>query len=95
MTVQAIVSFRIPVQQEFPAEFIARSERQFPEPRLFLNARHLYPAPDPVSIPPGYREVSSAAHPLRFAPYQYEGFTPAERRLLRTADIRMRVFVGR
>jgi hypothetical protein len=30
-------------------------------------------------------------HPLQFLPYQYEGYTPAERAALRAIDIRMRL----
>jgi hypothetical protein len=46
-----------------------------------------------VDVPPGYREIASERHPLEFLPYQYEGYSPQERRVLRTADIRMRAFV--
>jgi hypothetical protein len=30
---------------------------------------------------------------LQFRPYQYEGFTPEQRRLLRSTDMRMRVLI--
>ena len=93
ITVQAGFNFRIPLQQEFPAEFIARAQRSTPGPHVFVNARHLYPGPEPVEIKSGYREVASAAHPLEFRPYQYEGYTADERQALRTTDIRMRDFV--
>lgn len=90
---QAAINFRVPLTQEFPAEFIARIERMYPPPRVFVNARHLFPGPDPVDIPDGYREVASAPHPLEFRPYQYEGYADGERHLLRYSDIRMRAFI--
>src|SRR4051812_243392 len=90
---QAAYNFRIPLQQEYPAGFIARIERGYSGPHAFVNARHLYPGPEPVRVPPGYREAASARHPLQFLPYQYEGFTERERQVLRSTDIRMRVFV--
>lgn len=91
--VQAAFNFRIPLRQEFPAEFIASVEQRFPPPRLFVNARHMYPGPEPTSVPAGYREVAAARHPLEFRPYQYEGYTPGERELLKGADLRMRAFI--
>lgn len=90
---QAAFNFRVPLRQQFPADFIARTERTTPGPHVFVNARHLYPGPEPMEIPAGYREAASAAHPLEFLPYQYEGYTAEERRQLRIADIRMRDFV--
>jgi hypothetical protein len=90
---QAAYSFRIPLQQEYPAGFIARIEREYPGPHAFVNARHLYPGPEPAHVPPGYREAASERHPLQFLPYQYEGYTELERERLRTSDIRMRAYV--
>jgi hypothetical protein len=90
---QAAFNFRVPLQQEYPVEFVERIERTYPEPRVFVNAHHLNPEPDAVEIPPGYHEAASAPHPLEFIPYQYEGYVAGERRLLRSADIRMKVFV--
>jgi hypothetical protein len=90
---EAAINFRVPLGQEFPTEFIARIERRYPKPRVFINARHLFPGPEPMDVPDGYREVASAPHPLEFLPYQYEGYADSERRLLRSSDIRMRAFV--
>lgn len=92
VTLQAAFNFRVPLQQEYPNDFIARIAREYPAAR-FVNARHLYPGPEAVAIPPGYREVALSLHPLEYLPYQYEGFTPAERRVLRANDIRMKAFV--
>lgn len=95
VAVQAGINFRIPLRQQFPAEFIAGVEHRYPEPRLFVNAKHLYPGPEEIAIPKGYREVAAAAHPLKFRPYQYEGYAEGERRGLRLSDLRMRAYVGR
>ena len=83
-----------PLRLQFPSAFIAAVERQYPKP-VFENARHLYPGPEPVLIPPGYHEVVVAPHPLQFVPYQYEGYTAQERQVLRSEDIRMRAFAPR
>jgi len=88
---QAAVNFRIPFRQPFPSEFVAAIEQRYTSP-VFVNARHLYPGPEPMRVPAGYREVASAPHPLQFVPYQYEGYTAGERLVLRTEDIRMRAF---
>lgn len=89
---QAAVNFRVPLRQEYPNDFVARVRRDYPPPHAFVNARHLYPGPESVTIPPGYREIAVSLHPLEYLPYQYEGFTPAERRVLRARDIRMKAF---
>jgi hypothetical protein len=49
--------------------------------------------PEPVTLPKRYRVVREAPHPLQFLPYQYEGYTPAQRSALRATDIRMRLIV--
>jgi len=90
---QAAFNFRVPLRQEFPAEFIARISRAYPEPRVFINARHLFRGPEATTVPDGYREVASAPYPLEFLPYQYEGHIDSERRLFRSSDIRIRAFV--
>jgi hypothetical protein len=57
---------------------------------VLVNAQHLYPvqASQPVSAG---QESHRARHPLEFLPYQYEGYTPPERAVLRSTDISMRV----
>jgi len=59
---------------------------------VLLNAQHLYHprAPRPP-LPPGIIEVMRFPHPLQFLPYQYEGFAPMERQILRGNDISMRL----
>lgn len=80
-----------------------RSRPAFPvaldEPRIawddgathvLLNAQHLYPVLGSAPTPSG-RVLARASHPLAYRPYQYEGYVPSERALLRSADISMRV----
>ncbi len=63
-----------------------------PSEWVLLNAQHLYHprAPRPP-LPPGILEVMRFPHPLQFLPYQYEGFEPVERQVLRNNDIAMRL----
>jgi hypothetical protein len=62
-----------------------------PEDRFVLvNAQHLYPVRGVRTVSPG-RELDRARHPLAFLPYQYEGYKPPERALLRSADLSMRL----
>jgi hypothetical protein len=86
-----------PLMQEFPREFnaLARERASRAGASLWVTqyAEHLYPPPVPLPIPPGYRVAYAARHPLQFLPYQYEGYTPAERLQLRATDIRMRLLV--
>jgi hypothetical protein len=42
-------------------------------------------------LPPSVLEVMRFRHPLQFLPYQYEGFEPMERQVLRANDIAMRL----
>ena len=56
-----------------------------------MNTEHLYPRPEPVTLPPHSVTLAVAEHPLEFLPYQYEGFTPENREVLRSTDIRMRL----
>jgi hypothetical protein len=71
---------------------------------VLFNAQHLYHprAPRPAfartradgagsPLPPGLIEVMRFRHPLQFLPYQYEGFEPMERQVLRANDIAMRL----
>lgn len=59
---------------------------------VLFNAQHLYHprAPRPP-LPPSLVEVLRFRHPLQFLPYQYEGFEPMERQVLRANDIAMRL----
>lgn len=55
-----------------------------------INAQYLYPVRAAATNPAG-ETIISAAHPLEYLPYQYDGFTPRQRRILRETDIRMRL----
>ena len=59
---------------------------------VLFNAQHLYHprAPRPP-LPSSLLEVIRFRHPLQFLPYQYEGFEPMERQVLRANDIAMRL----
>jgi hypothetical protein len=59
---------------------------------VLFNAQHLYHprAPRPP-LPASLLEVMRFPHPLQFLPYQYEGFEPMERQVLRSNDITMRL----
>jgi hypothetical protein len=89
---QAAWNFRTPLTQVFPAEFRAMAEsvpRRGDAPRFLLYAEHIYPTP--AIYRAGGAILLARPHPLQFLPYQYEGYTPAERGALRTVDIRMRL----
>jgi hypothetical protein len=88
---QSGVNFQPPLKQTFPDEL----ERQYGPSHLsdliWVNVEHIYPEPRPVALPDQFVLVHQAPHPLQFLPYQYEGYTPAQRRRLRSTDIRMRI----
>jgi hypothetical protein len=96
LLVQAGLDFRGPLGQVFPREFVQRASRyancgpQYGSV-LAVNADSHHPLPVPVALPPRYVVLEEAPHPREFLPYQYEGTSPAERRLLRHTDIRMRL----
>jgi hypothetical protein len=94
LVVQAAFNFATPLRQVFPDRFLRDAQRSASLPAgattLAINARHLYPGPAPVTLPPRFVVISQAPHPLQFLPYQYEGYTPAERQALRSTDIAMR-----
>jgi hypothetical protein len=93
--VQAACNFRTPLTQVFPSEFRHMAEavpNPSGAPRLLLYAEHIYPRP--ALPPPDGVVLLARPHPLQFLPYQYEGYTPAERAALRAIDIRMRLVEG-
>jgi hypothetical protein len=97
LAIQTLVNFTPPLQQEFPREFVPKAEAAVARAGLrdpaIVYAHHIYPAPEPVAIVPGAVIEVQASHPLQYLPYQYEGFTPAQREALRSTDIRMRALV--
>lgn len=56
-----------------------------------LNATYLYPLLGPAEEVPTGDVLWRTAHPFQYRPYQFEGFTPAERSLLREVDVSVRV----
>jgi hypothetical protein len=57
---------------------------------VLVNAGVPWPILGERSLPAG-RTVAWAPHPLRFLPYQYEGYAPRERAVLRSAELAMRL----
>ena len=55
-----------------------------------VNAQFLYPVRGYIGFPQG-ETILRAQNPLSYRPYQYEGFTPRERAILRSGDISMRL----
>lgn len=94
---QAAFNFQTPLHQVFPSTFQNESERlvqgKEPDQLVWVNLGRLYPRPQPPQLPSAYKEVAAAAHPLAYLPYQYEGWKPEERAVLRASDLRMRLVV--
>jgi hypothetical protein len=88
---QAAVNFRQPLQQTFPDDLHRQYAASDQRPLIWVNVEHFYPVPRPVVLPDRFVVVHQATHPLQFLPYQYEGFTFAQRQVLRSTDIRMRI----
>ena len=55
-----------------------------------VNAQFIYPIRGYIGYPEG-ETVFRVEHPLNYRPFQYEGHSPAERALLRTDDISIRL----
>lgn len=100
----AASNFAAPLRLTFPAEFVARGRALVAAqggvpPAVdatsgryrFVNAKFMWPMPEPSGVPQGARELLRAPHPLGFAPYLYEGFDRAQRTAYRDADLTMRL----
>jgi hypothetical protein len=85
-------NFFTPMTQEFPDEFTKKASLLMDQSGHFrlLNAEHIYPACRQYGLPP-YETLLRSAHPLQFLPYQYEGYTPEQRKALRATDISMKL----
>jgi len=96
LLIQAGLNFRGPLMQQFPREFARsgeiRAERAGVCETKGVYTHHLQEV-SAFTMPDGYTEMVTARHPLQFPPYQYEGFTAAQRQALRSADIRMRMVI--
>jgi hypothetical protein len=97
LAVQAMVNFSQPLRQPFPREFVRRVEALAAtagaSETTTQYAHHIYPVPEPFTMARGATVLALAPHPLQFLPYQYEGFSRAERHQLRSTDIRMRAVI--
>jgi len=93
---QGVLNFQQPLRQQFPDEFREQAELLVPGLArgryAFVYAAPIYPEPAPIHLPP-HRTVATAAHPLQYLPYQYEGYTPEQRARLRATDISMQLVV--
>lgn len=93
LVVQAAWNVREPLQQSFPNEFLRGVNLGQGVSAVYTH--HIYPGPERVDWPERYTVLKQARHPLQFLPYQYEGYTPFQRQILRTSDIRMRIIAER
>jgi len=97
LIVQAAFNFATPLRQVFPAEFLREARRDgrigADADLVILNAKHLYPGPETIVLPPRYAVLTHEPHPLQYLPYQYEGYTRAQREALRSADIEMKLLL--
>ena len=96
--VQTLVNWRTPFSQIFPAEFRDRARTiaaaQGSERIDFLFVEHIYPVPA-LKLREEMTPILRTPHPLEFLPYQYEGYSPRDRAVLRAADISMRAVASR
>jgi hypothetical protein len=94
LIVQSTFNFMTPLRQVFPPEILqaAHDVALAPGVRvLAVNAKHLYPGPEPAVALPASSLILQTPHPLQYLPYQYEGYSPAQRAALRSTDISMRL----
>jgi hypothetical protein len=94
---QAGLNFYQPLVQGFPIEFHEDAEAITPgleeDQYVFVYAEFLHPN-FPVELEgEGGTVRLQSEHPLDFLPYQYEGYTPAEREKIRGRDISMRLML--
>lgn len=92
--IQAAVNLSPPLTQVFPREFerlAAEAAATQTEECEVHYAYYIWPAPVPATDTG--RRIVERRHPAQYLPYQYEGYTPDQRRRLRTTDIRMRLVV--
>ncbi len=100
-------NFSGPLRLVFPPQFEARGAAiiagldaeaskagrpAIPRDRFrFIYTTFIWPAPAPQDLPPRYRVLLEAAHPLDYQPYMYEGFGVAQRATFRHSDFRMKL----
>ncbi len=92
LVIQAITSKYGPVDFDTSIQGPPLTHEHVDSEWVLLNAQHLYHARAPrPPLPAPLVEVMRFPHPLQFLPYQYEGFEPMERQVLRGNDIAMRL----
>jgi hypothetical protein len=97
LVMQAALNFHGPLTLSFPADFVARAQ-EIASGRRDLHTRILYghfifPEPYSIVLPP-HEILLQEPHPAQFLPYQYEGYDPRQRSLLRSADVSMRLIAS-
>lgn len=97
IAIQSAYNFYQPFRLIFPIEFrqeMLANQQNYPKGGQYdlLNADHIFPYP--IQSNARYqRAVFQKPHPLEYLPYQYEGFTPEQRQVLRKTDISMRLML--
>jgi hypothetical protein len=96
--VQAGVNFAAAFRVWFPTEFVREGRTDprvgpYRDELVGIYTHHIYPRPLYEPLPKRFTVLRQAPHPLRFRPYQYEGYTPAERQALRSHDIAMKLLM--
>jgi hypothetical protein len=96
----AAANLAVPLGQVFPVQFQQILERQasrLPAGKYYflraVNTGTLWGRPlQGVARRPGEEQLLRWPNPLQFRPYQFEGFTQAQRLLLNSNDLAMQVF---
>lgn len=96
---QAVANLWAPLQQVFPRQFYHEAARRQEQLRAQGEARQLaiiysgalVNRATILSGLPDHEVILAAANPIQYEPYLFEGYSEAERRLLGTADVRMRL----
>jgi hypothetical protein len=93
---QAAVNFYQPLTQMFPREFLRLASAASVPTKAgeyeVLFAYHIL-HPEFIPVPDSGKIILQRHHPLQFLPYQYEGYTPEQRNILRSTDISMRLIL--
>lgn len=90
-------NFRQPLQQVFPDRFIVQTQQAAAAQRLkghgayrVLNAEHLWGKKSFGTTQP-HEVLRRESHPMQYGPYQYEGFSREQRRILAVNDCAMQL----
>jgi hypothetical protein len=107
--VQAMCNFYVPLTMVFPAEFSKEAKTMVIESEtgklVVLYATFIQPQfkgaplseflkePDPKMLPPNTSIILQARHPQQYGAFQYEGYTPEQRKIFREIDFSMRAVI--